>query len=114
MGGILHKKMGVVDKLTTVYNTKHPQMTDNMEKKLTDFDILQHLCHTGVDTDIAMCPDFVRAQTVKKGAEITMGAGADAVTRILTGEWMPVLYLFNKQKFFEIKKKGVLPEIPTP
>lgn len=81
-----------------------------MEKKLSDFDILQYLTTTGDNMDIAMCPDFVRSNLTKRGTEITMGAAAIASDKLMNGEWLPVLYLFNKKKFFEIKSKGVLPE----
>lgn len=78
--------------------------------KLSDFDILKHLTTTGDNNDIALCPDFVRFNLTKRGTEITMGAAPVASQKLMTGEWMPVLYLFNKEKFFEIKKAGKLPE----
>lgn len=80
-----------------------------MENKLTDLDILKYLCTTGDEMDIAMCPDFVRSQVTKRGTEITMGAAQIASHKLMSGEWQPVLYLFNKKKFFEIKEKGALP-----
>lgn len=79
------------------------------ESKLTDFDILQYLCNTGDKMDIAMCPDFVRSNLTKMGTEITMGAAPVASQKLMNDEWQPVLYLFNKKKFFEIKKAGKLP-----
>lgn len=77
-------------------------------EELTDFDILKYLCNTG-EMDIAMCPDFVRSNLTKMGTEITMGAAPIASQKLLNDEWQPVLYLFNKKKFFEIKKAGKLP-----
>lgn len=90
-------------------NTETPPV-----EKLTDFDIFKYLCNTGDAMDIAMCPDFVGSKLTKQGTEITMGAAPVASQKLMNGEWQPVLYLFNKKKFFEIKKAGKLPVTPTP
>lgn len=48
---------------------------------------------------VGVCGDFVSGQTTKRGAQITMGAPAEAVTNILTGKTIPVLLLIDKEEY---------------
>lgn len=48
---------------------------------------------------VGVCPDFVRADKVKAGGQVTMGVPADALMNIMSGTIQPILLLLDLKDY---------------
>lgn len=54
---------------------------------------------------LGCCYHMVAAKTVKEGGTVTMGVPAEAITKILLGEYQPILILLDKKEYERLNKK---------
>jgi hypothetical protein len=63
------------------------------------------------EMDLTMLPSFVSADWSPKGGKITMGVPTEAFNKFFhnSDQYIPALYLINKEQFFGIKNGGQKP-----
>lgn len=50
---------------------------------------------------VAVCPDFISADRVKRGTKVTMGVGYEVIDDMLSDKSMPVLLIIDKKEYFK-------------
>lgn len=55
--------------------------------------------------NVGVCPDLVRADKVKAGVHVTIGAPSDQLIPLMNGEVIPILLLINKAEYDKISKQ---------
>lgn len=55
----------------------------------------------------ACCFDLVGANKVKQGGHVTMGVPAEAVLKLLLGEYQPMLVLLDKKEYYRLEGQPV-------
>ena len=85
------------------------EMIQGYGKKPTDFEVMGIMANK--DMDLTMLPSFVRADWNKKGGTISMGVPTETFNKFCShsDQYIPVLYLINREEFTSIKDGKVKP-----
>lgn len=61
------------------------------------FEVMQFMADNNLD--ISRADTFVSGKSVKQGAEITMGTDLNALIKVQTGSYIPVLFFINENQY---------------
>ncbi len=70
----------------------------------SDFDVLKNMAATGKHDSVAMCPDLLRADKTKRGAEVVVGVPVEVMNWLAAGTHSAFLYVVNMEDFAEQKR----------